>query len=161
MKRKKEILHRSATEQLADRSWKKRRMRFSIETQLSYLESWNFLFSLMPLKATESSWNWEWALQLVGSSCGFGCWSSGFTSRLDGTSITLTAMLQLCSWFRRWNTSGARRLLPPSILAFFFTPQLLRRRSIKPTSRRRDRTSIGHSSHPHKRTVNINTCLIN
>lgn len=114
-----------------------------------YLELWNTL--------TPKNWSWSWErAELVGSSCALGRWSCEHPPTLrplllDRISIMLTAMLQLCSGFRRWNISQTQRLLSTSILAPFFAPQLLRRRSIKPTSNGRDRTPIHYRSHPHKR----------
>lgn len=107
-------------------------------------------------------------LLLVGSSCGFGRWSGELAPPPSSSSSSRgppSAVLQLCLWFRRWNISRARRLLSASILAAFFAPRLPRRRSVKPASSRRDRTSIHHRSHPHKHTeklqhLHINKCLI-
>lgn len=122
-----------------------------------YLELRDFLLLSMPVKFSEWIWSWSRA-ELVGSSCGFGfCDASSAPPPFDRISIMLTAMLQLCSWFRWWNISRARWLLCAFISwVVFFAPQLLRWRSIKPTFSGRDRTSIHYSSLSHTHT-HVNT----
>lgn len=68
----------------------------------------------MPIKFSKLSWTWGRA-KLVGSSCVFDrCCSE--------PSIMLIAMLELCSWFRRWITSKAQRLLSASISRLLSLP---------------------------------------
>lgn len=116
----------------------------------------------LKLKQSRASWKqlWIWLLW---------CELSPPPPPFDRISIMLTAMLQLCSWFRWWNISRARWLLCAFISwVVFFAPQLLRRRSIKPTFSGRDRTSIHYSSltHTHVNTHcnnphgHINKCWI-
>lgn len=142
-----------------ERHWKTKLLKILMEetdsAQSSYHEWWNLLFSLMHLNQSG-----ERALLLVESSCRFGCRTSELTPRL--VLGPPSRWQPCCSSVRDSDDETPAELdtsapHPPhpttsSILAAFFTPQLLRRR---------DRTSIRHCWRPHRLTVNINTRLVN
>lgn len=100
---------------------------FLIEGRMRFSQKWWCLISIWEIflffDANKVHWIElkvsERVEQLVRSSCGFGCWSWELAPLLHWISIMLTAMLQLCSWFRRWNISRAQRLLSAFILAAF------------------------------------------